>query len=55
VDAGGGPADLRGRFALVVAMGDGAVPLPAGDVLLTSAPLDAGRLPADTAAWVHAC
>jgi alpha-glucosidase len=53
VVAGSGPVDLRGRFALVVAMGDGAVPLPACDVLLTSAPLDAGRLPADTAAWVR--
>ena len=53
VDAGSGPADLRGRFALVVAMGDGAVPRPAGDVLLSSAPLDAGRLPADAAAWVR--
>ena len=53
-DAGSGPADLRGRLALVVAMGDGPVPLPAGDVLLTSAPLDEGRLPADAAAWVRA-
>ena len=35
----------RGRFALVVAMGDGAVPLPAGEVLLASAPLAAGQLP----------
>ena len=42
------------RFALVVAMGDEAVPLPAGDVLLASAPLDGGRLPADAAAWVRA-
>ena len=41
----------RGGFALVVAMGDGAVPLPPGEVLLTSAPLDAGRLPPDAAAW----
>jgi alpha-glucosidase len=42
----------RGQFAVVVAMGDGPVPLPAGDVLLASAPLDGGRLPPDAAAWV---
>ena len=50
---GGRLTARRGRFALVVAMGDEAVPLPAGDVLLTSTPLDAGRLPADAAAWVR--
>jgi alpha-glucosidase len=43
----------RNDFALVVAMGDAAVQLPAGDVLLTSAPLSGdGQLPADAAAWV---
>nr|AGU11309.1 Alpha amylase, catalytic domain [uncultured organism] len=42
-------------FTLVVAMGAGPVPLPPGEVLLTSGPLTAeGLLPADTAAWVHA-
>jgi len=51
LDGDGRLTARRGRFALVVAMGGGAVPLPAGDVLLTSAPLDAGRLPADAAAW----
>jgi alpha-glucosidase len=29
-----------------------AVPLPAGDVLLSSGPLDDGLLPQDTAAWL---
>jgi alpha-glucosidase len=42
----------RGRFALVVAMGDEAVRLPAGEVLLASGPPVGGRLPADAAAWV---
>jgi alpha-glucosidase len=41
-----------GGFTLVVAMGGGPVPLPPGEVLLTSDPLDAGRLPADAAAWI---
>lgn len=41
-------------FTLVVAMGDGPVELPPGEVLLASGPLDGdGRLPADTAAWVR--
>jgi alpha-glucosidase len=45
----------RGAFSLVVAMGGTAVPLPAGEVLLTSGPLTAdGRLPPDSAAWVIA-
>jgi alpha-glucosidase len=35
-------------------MGDQAVPLPDGDVLLAGAPLVDGRLPADSAAWVRA-
>jgi alpha-glucosidase len=43
----------RGRFALVVAMGAEPVPLPPGEVLLASAPLDAGRLPPDSAAWIR--
>ena len=49
VDGDGRLTARRGRFALVVAMGDQAVPLPAGDVLLASAPLDGGRLPANAA------
>jgi alpha-glucosidase len=48
-------ARRTGGFALVVAMGDTPVPLPAGAVLLTSAPLTGdGLLPADAAAWVRA-
>ena len=30
----------------------GTVPLPPGRVILASAPLDAGQLPADTTAWL---
>ena len=41
-------------LVLVLAMGDAAVPLPEGEVLLTSSPLtQAGALPPDTAAWVR--
>ena len=53
VDAGRLMAQ-RGRFTLVVAMGDDAVALPAGEVLLASAPVRGGELPADAAAWVLA-
>jgi alpha-glucosidase len=42
----------RGDFSLVVAMGTAPVPLPSGDVLLTSDPLDGGLLRPDSAAWV---
>jgi alpha-glucosidase len=46
-------ARRRNGFALVVAMGDAAVRLPAGEVLLTSAPPTGdGVLPADAAAWL---
>lgn len=41
----------RGSFALVVAMGDEPVALPAGEVLLASAPVVGCHLPADAAAW----
>jgi alpha-glucosidase len=51
---GGRLTARRGRFALVVAMGDDPVPLPAGDVLLASAAPAAGTLPPDAAAWVLA-
>jgi alpha-glucosidase len=54
VDGDGRLTARRGWFTLVVAMGDQAVPLPDGDVLLATAPLDGGRLPADAAAWVLA-
>jgi alpha-glucosidase len=44
----------RRDFALVVAMGAAAVPLPAGEVLLAGGPLTPdGLLPPDTAAWVR--
>ncbi|GIF14652.1 alpha-amylase family glycosyl hydrolase [Actinoplanes teichomyceticus] len=43
----------RPGLTLVVAMGAGPVPLPPGEVLLTSDPLTPdGRLPADAAAWL---
>jgi alpha-glucosidase len=54
VDGDGRLTARCGRFTLVVAMGDQAVSLPDGDVLLASAPLVGGRLPADSAAWVRA-
>ena len=41
------------RFTCVVNFGEEAVTLPAGDVLLSSVSLDAGRLPTDAAAWVR--
>ncbi|WP_238547396.1 alpha-amylase family glycosyl hydrolase [Actinoplanes friuliensis] len=41
-------------FTLAVAMGDTAVPLPAGEVVLASGPLPGdGTLPPDTAAWLR--
>jgi alpha-glucosidase len=40
-------------FTCVVNTGSVPVALPDGEVLLTSDPLDAGRLPADTAAWLR--
>ena len=39
-------------FTCVVNTGPAAVPLPAGRVLLSSVPLEHGRLPGDAAAWV---
>jgi alpha-glucosidase len=43
-----------GRFVFVLAMGNTAVPLPEGEVLLTSAPLSPeGDLPPDGAAWLR--
>ena len=43
-----------GGISLVLAMGDEAVPLPDGDVLIASAPLTPGGwLPADGAAWLR--
>jgi alpha-glucosidase len=43
----------RGDVACIVNLSAGPVQLPAGTVLITSGPLDGGRLPVDTAAWVH--
>ncbi|WP_291048541.1 alpha-amylase family glycosyl hydrolase [Herbiconiux sp.] len=44
----------RGRgVRIVVAMGEAAVPLPPGEVLLSSEPLVDGMLPASAAAWVR--
>jgi alpha-glucosidase len=51
---GGRLVARRGRFALVLAMGEDAVALPAGEVLLASAAPDAGALPPDAGAWVLA-
>jgi alpha-glucosidase len=43
----------RGRFTLVVAMGAAPVPVPPGEVLLTSGPRTGdGRLAPDAAAWL---
>jgi alpha-glucosidase len=42
----------RGGLRLAVNLGEAVEPLPEGDVLVASGPLDDGRLPPDTAAWV---
>jgi alpha-glucosidase len=39
-------------FRCVVNLSGAPTPLPTGEVLLTSAPLDDGRLPVDSAAWL---
>ncbi|WP_051274937.1 glycoside hydrolase family 13 protein [Cellulomonas sp. URHD0024] len=47
-------AFARGDLVCVVNLGDAPAPLPAHtDILLTSAPLVAGLLPRDTAAWLR--
>ena len=55
VDAGERLLARRGESLVVaVAMGDAPVPLPAGELLLTSAPLTPhGLLPPDAAAWLR--
>lgn len=55
VHDGGLLVAVRGKgLVLAVAMGDRAVPLPAGTVALTSGPLaEDGLLPPDTAAWLR--
>ena len=54
VHAGEGAVAFRRGpgFLCVLNPGDGGFPLPAGDVLLASAPVVDGVLPADAAAWV---
>jgi alpha-glucosidase len=50
------PADClayrRGQLTVVLNAGPRSVPLPAGDLLLASGPLDGPELPPNTAAWV---
>ncbi len=42
-----------GGWHCVTNFGSAAVALPEGEVVLSSAPLEAGRLPGDTSAWVR--
>jgi alpha-glucosidase len=42
----------RGRLRVLVNCGRKAVPLPGGEVLLASGPVDDGQLPPDTAVWL---
>jgi len=44
-----------GGWHSVTNMGTASVDLPDGEVVLTSGPLEDGRLPADTTAWVVGC
>ena len=37
---------------VVVNMGSSPIELPAGDVIVSSAPVEAGTLPADAAVWL---
>ncbi len=48
----GSTADDATRTAVVLNLGPEPVALPEGEVLVASGPLDDGRLPTDTAAWV---
>jgi len=62
LDAGTGPGaddvlafERPGGWRVVLNLGTGAVPLPEGELLVASGPLDeAGTLPAGTAAWLQA-
>ncbi len=47
------PATASSDVLVVTNTGDAPVPLPAGEVLVASGPLDDGRLPGDTTAWVR--
>ncbi|WP_286307861.1 glycoside hydrolase family 13 protein [Agromyces mangrovi Wang et al. 2018] len=44
----------NGDVAVFANIGDEAVPIPAGDVLLASGPVDDGTLPGDTTVWLRA-
>ncbi|WP_144783352.1 glycoside hydrolase family 13 protein [Microbacterium sp. BH-3-3-3] len=44
----------NGSLLVVANLGDGAVELPAGEVLIASGPLDGERLPTDTTVWIAA-
>jgi alpha-glucosidase len=52
-----GPQDClgfrRGAVTVWLNASDSAVPLPAGEVLVASGPLDGGELPPDTAVWLR--
>jgi alpha-glucosidase len=53
VDGGMLVCECGERFLVVMAMGDDAVPLPRGSVIMTSSPLTPeGLLPPDAAAWM---
>ena len=43
----------RGPVTVVLNCGEAAVELPAGELLLASGPVDDGKLPGDTAAWLR--
>ena len=43
----------RGPLTVVLNCGGADVELPAGELLLASGPVDGGRLPGDTAAWLR--
>jgi len=44
----------NGSLLVIANLGDGAVELPAGEVLIASGPLDGERLPTDTTVWIAA-
>lgn len=44
----------NGSLLVIANLGDGAVELPAGEVLIASGPLDGDRLPTDTTVWIAA-
>ena len=56
-DAASGPSVLAferpGGWCAVMNFGPGAVPLPAGELLLASGPVEGGVVPPDTTAWLR--